>query len=322
MQILSPKQLAEKTKGLSWVFPYNELIACYDPKYDVVELIEDYAPANGLFGEAWRALHFPKTSSLVVGARREGTKTIFRLKQGKTKLSLKPSFAPIGIEEVKVKGNEISVTYAGFAGGGVSACYCRGLAKGVKRIEIIQEGGGGNKFGKATIVLPRLERQIVSVDDTDNEEEGATYALVHNIASKIHSDDTRYFTHVNSQLFPENPFKTKNCMSTAVSFVSKPGNAEKIEKFFEKELKEKTLSENTGMISFQGVIMPEEVKNYALQAKKCFLTSVKEVYEICARNNIKAIVITGEKGLIGALAGLGMHDNPEFAASLPNIYEF
>jgi len=321
MQSFSREELFEKTKGLSWVFPYNELLASYDPKFDIVELVEDYAPPNGLFAEAWRSLHFKNTSPLVVGARREGTKTIFRLKQGKSELNLKPSFAPIGIEEVEVKGDEISITYSGYAGGGVSACYCRGLAEGVKRVEIIQEGGG-NKFGKARIVLPRLERHIVSVDDTDNADEGATYALVHNIAMKLNSKDTRYFTHVNAQLFPENPFKTKNCMSTAVSFVSKPGNAKTIASFFEKELKKHSLSDNTGMVVFEGVIMPEEIKNYALQAKKCFLTSITEVLEICRRNNVNAFEVTGQKGLIGALAGLGMHDNPEFAASLPNIYEF
>ena len=321
METLSRDELFAKTKGLNWVFPYNELIATYDPKFGVVELVEDYAPKNGLFGEAWRSLHFPKTSPLVVGARREGTKTIFRLKQGKTELALKPSFAPIGIEEVKVEKDEIFITYSGLAGGGVSACYCRGLAAGVKRIEIIDEGGG-NKFGRATIVLPRLERQIVSVDDTDTADEGATYALVHNIAEKMNCDKTRYFTHVNAQLFPENPNKTKNCMSTAVSFVSVPGKREEITKFFEKELKENTLSGETGMVVFEGIIMPEAVKEYAIRAKKCFLSSIGEVLEICKNNEITAIKVTGEKGLIGALAGLGMHDNPEFAAALPNVYEF
>ena len=321
MRILSRDELIEETKNLSWVFPYNELVACHDPKFNIVELVEDYAPPNGLFAEAWRSLHFKNTSPLVVGSRREGTKTIFRLKEGRTELNLKPSFAPIGIEEVEVRDKEIAITYSGYAGGGVSACYCRGLAKGVQRVEIIEEGGG-NKFGKAKIILPKLERQIVSVDDTDNADEGATYALVHNIATKLNSEETRYFTHVNAQLYPENPFKTKNCMSTAVSFISKPGNAKRIASFFEKELKKHTLSDNTGMVLFQGIIMPEEVKNYSLQAKKCFLTSISEVLEICQRNSINAFEITGQKGLIGALAGLGMHDNPEFAASLPNAYEF
>ncbi len=108
----------------------------------------------------------------------------------------------------------------------MSACFCRGLARGVERVEVLELGV--EKFGKATIVLPRLEKLIVSVDDTDSEEEGTTYALVHNIAVEASDSRARYLTRVNAQLYPENPDKTKNCMSTAVSFAVKPGFQDRI----------------------------------------------------------------------------------------------
>ncbi len=320
LETLTRKQLQQKTKSLSWVFPYNELLAIYDFKNDLVELVEDYAPQNGLFGEAWRTLHFPSTSPIVVSGRREGTKSLFRIKPGYAELRLRPTFSPIGIEETTVTKKEIKITYAGLGGGGVSASYCRGLAKGVKRVEIIQQAGG-NRLGKASVVLPRLEKTLVSVDDTDNDSEGATYALVHNIAQKINSKKIRYFTHVNCQLFPENPHKTKNCMSTVVSFIHPPGCTEQIVSHFKKELKKHTYSEQTAFVAYNGILLPAPVCEYSRRAKTSFLSSIAEAVEICRQNNIEHHFVTGEKGLIGALAGLGMHDNPEFAASLPNIYE-
>ena len=321
MQSFSPAQLRKRVGNKKWIFAYNELMAMHDPKNNLVELIEDYAPPNGLFGEAWRALHFPRTSPCVVGARREGTKTLFRIKPGKHKLNLMSTFAPIGIEEVAIKGDEVRVTYAGLGGGGVSASFCRGLAKGVKRVEVI-EWGGGEKFGKATVVLPRLEKLIISVDDTDTPEEGATYALVHNIAMGAQNPNVRYMTHVNAQLYPENPDKTKNCMSTAVSFAVKPGHQDGVVKYFERELKKYSLSKNTGMVVLKGILLPDAVREYALRAKRGFLTSVGEAKEIAKKSGVDVYEVTGPRGVIGAMAGLGMHDNPEFAASLPNIYEF
>lgn len=320
-EIFTQKQLKKRFANKMWIFGYNELISIYDEKNNIIELVEDYAPYNGLFAEAWRTLHFPNTSPIVVVAKREGTKSIFRIKPGKAELKLKPAIAPIGIEEAVVEKNEIKITYAGFGGGGVSACYCRGLAKGVKRIEILQHAGG-DKLGKATLFLPKLEKTIISVDDTDNEEEGATYALVHNIAMRLNSKDLRYYTHVNAQLFPENPHKTRNCMSTSVSFVHKPGMREKIEKTFVQELKKYSLSDNTGMVSFSGILLPDAVKEYALRAKRTFLVSVKEAIELARKNRLNVFEVTGPRGIIGALAGIGMHDNPEFAASLPDAYGF
>lgn len=320
LERLSPEKLRQKVKGISWIFPYNEILAVFDARNKLIELVEDYAPANGLFAEAWRTLHFPRTSRLVVSARREGTKSIFRIKPGKAELNLTPTFSPIGIQQAEAFKDLIKITYAGLGGGGVSASYCRGLAKGVEGVEVIRKGGG-NKLGIGAILLPRLEKTIISVDDTDNEEEGATYALVHNIAQKLNSKKIRYFTHVNSQLFPENPNKTKNCMSTAVSFIHKPGLDSEINAFFKKQLKKHTLSNNTAFVSYNGILLPAEVQEYARMAKSSFLSSIAEAQGICERNNVKHFTVTGDKGLIGALAGLGMHDNPEFAASLPNIYE-
>jgi len=314
----SPQQLKELVKGKKWIFPYNELYAMYDEKNDIIELIEDYAPKNGLFAEGWRAFHFPRTSSLVISGKREGTKSIFLIKVGKTELNLKPAFAPIGIESVEVdkERDEVRIMYAGYGGGGVSACYCRGTAKGVKRVEIYQEGGG-DKLGKAAIVLPLYRKIIIGVDDTDNEEEGATYTLVHNIAEEIADDkNIRYLTHVNAQLVPDNPNKTRNGMSTSLGFAVKKGFEERLVEHFLVQLKKETFSEHTGMVVFRGVVIPDEIKRLGDRFKREFITDMEMIKTAAKKHDINWYAVTGERGIIGAIAAIGLHDDPDYAASL------
>ena len=321
VEIFTPEELKKEVANKKWVFPYTELFAMYDEANDLVELVEDYVPENGLFAEGWRVFHFPRTSPIVKSSRREGTKSIFLITPGRAELKLIPAFAPIGIESAEVSGNEIKISYAGYGGGGVSASYCRGLAKGVKRIEIEQRGGG-SKLGKAAVVLPLYKQFLVSVDDTDNEEEGATYALAHNIAAAIaDGKNIRYITHGNAQLYPNNPNKTKNCFSTVIGFAIKPGFEAKITSYFRKELRKHTLSNHTGMCCFEGIKIPDEIKAFGDKAKKEFINEIDDVKRLAEENNVKTFAITGERGIIGALAAIGLHDDPDYASKLLEKYD-
>lgn len=314
-KIYTPENLKKRFKDINWVFAYEELIAAYDGKHNLIMLIEDYM--TGVYAEAWRTFHFPRTSPLVIYAKREGTKSIFYIKPGEARLNLMPSFSPIGIPMAKVTRDEIKIKYSGIGGGGVSAAYCRGLAKGVKKVEVTKEAGG-NQHGEAVVTLPRYHHLIIGVDDTDNEKEGATYALVHNIAKKIADGRSiRYISHVNTQLYPESPTKTKNCMSTSVGILVKPGLEEKVIKFFAKELKAGTLSENTAMVVLRGFYIPQELKSFSRVLRTKFFNNLKYVKNLAGNLGLETHIITGEKGLIGAMGAISLHDNPDLAASLP-----
>lgn len=300
---------------------YNEILAVYDNKRKKVMLIEDYGPKNGFFIEAWRFYHFPKTSKLVEKAYREGGKTIFILSPGKTKLRLRPSFSPIGISECKVNKDTIEIVYEGYGGGGVSAAFSRGLAKGVIRSEVIKKGGGG-KLGKGKIILPKYRFLLVAVDDTDNQKEGATYALVHNIAQELDKKgDIRYLTHGNIQLYPYNPYKTSNCFSTVVGFIyQREEEKKKINNFFISQLKKYTLSNETTMVAYDGFVLPQAIIDLSYTLKFHFFDDLQEIERIAKKYKVEIYEITGKRGLIGAMGALGLYDNPEFASSLPDKY--
>jgi methanogenesis imperfect marker protein 11 len=314
-KIFTQKELQRKFENISWVFPYEEILAAYDERSGLIMMVEDYM--QGVYAEAWRVYHFPRTSRLVEYARREGTKSIFYLREGEAQVNLVPSFAPIGINKVKVKKNNIQITYSGIGGGGVSAAYCRGLAKGVLTVKVLKEAGG-NRQGEATIILPKFHHLIIGVDDTDNEKEGATYALVHNIASRINNGESiRYISHVNTQLYPENPTKTKNCMSTSVGILVRPGLEDKVIKFFIKELKKETFSSNTSMVVMRGFFIPKKLRQYSRRLRTRFFKNLSYTKNLIKELGLEYHLITGEKGLIGALGALAMHNSPDLAATLP-----
>lgn len=300
-----------------WVMKYNKLTAFYDERCDMVMLIENYGPAKGFFVEGWRAFHFPRTSPIVKKSYREGSNSIFLIKPGSSKLDLIPAFAPIGIESCFVSSDEIQVIYAGYGGGGVSAAYSRGLADGVNRTEVLSEGGGGN-LGKGLVVLPKKKLILFGIDDTDNALEGATYALCHNIASDIekNTDGAEYIIHGNIQLFPYNPDKTKNCFSTVIGFAIEPDQMETVVTQFKEMLTKYTLSKNTAFCYTDSFVVTPSLLQYSQTAKKEFISDLSSVKKIAKENNITICPITGERGLIGAVAAIGLYDQPDYASSL------
>lgn len=201
----------------------------------IVELVE-YHPC--ISGSEWMIYQYKRTSNLVLDAYRDGNKHVYIVKVGKEKLNLKASFSAAGIEEVNVKDDEVRIVHAGLAGAGVGAAICRGMAEGVKRIEIYSLGGG-SKLGKAAVITPLMKKIVIGIDDTDTKEQGATWTLAHNLGTKLKEKGYEYIDHVIVQLYPKNPNKTQNCVAVALTFAVRPGMEEKLVnnavKFLEKQ---------------------------------------------------------------------------------------
>ena len=126
-------------------------------------------------------------------------------------------------------------------GGGVGATSCRAAAKGVLREQCDPSGGG--KVASATLWLPRRQRVLIGVDDTDTAEEGATWTLVHNIARAVENEQSVYLSHTIVQLFPV-AYRTKNCVSLVAEFATT--EPERLVGRFGELLKKYTLSQKTG----------------------------------------------------------------------------
>ena len=310
---ITREKLLEKYGNVSWISPYSEIVAMYSDGF--VELHEYHAREKCIGGSAWEVYHYPKVSNLIVHARREGARNIFVLKTGKTKLNLIPGIASAGVEEVRVdeQCKEVEITYSGLAGGGIAATVCRGMARGVKGIEIIERGGGG-KIGKAKLFLPIKKKIVVGVDDTDNKEEGATWSLVNEIAFKLEKAGFgKYLNHTIVQLYPKAPNKTTNCVSVSATFAA--DNDFALIRGFEKLIGDATLSDETAIAVYRKVIVEEILKKYGNEVKKK-IVDLNYAENVAKQSKVKLISITGNLGKIGALAAVSFENTPDQAVKL------
>ena len=280
-----------------WVLPYRNIVAIADG-HGLVDIIEQ---SNCWGGACWAEYHYKQASPLIQSVCSYGNTMRYRVKEGTSELNLIASYAAAGIESAIVKDKTVEITYAGLGGGGVGATMSRAQAEDVIEYDITE--AGGSKKSRGTIVLPRRSRVLVGVDDTDTKEEGATWSLIHNIATDLDSRNARYISHALVQLFPV-PQKTQNCVSTVVEFACI--DPVPLIKDFERLLRNYTLSENTGMVVLQR-FDADEVKEYATLAKSRMVAY--ETAEAAAKKAGVEIIIPG-RGIIGALASLPYFAQP------------
>jgi methanogenesis imperfect marker protein 11 len=282
-----------------YVVVYKQIHALAEPRGDLVEILER---SSCYGGSAWARYHFSK-GPLIKSSYSIGEWFRYTVRPGTADLDLTSSKRPAGIESVLIKGDEIEITYAGLGGGGVGATLTRAGADDVLRHKVTESGGG--RIARGTIVVPRRERLIIGVDDTDNKTTGATWALVHNIASKVDRHEARYLSHSLVQLFPV-PTKTQNCVSTAVEFACLPGRCEGMIADFKTLLQKYSVSQNTGMAVYRG-FDPSVLMPYAKKCKQERLT-YEEALSVAKEAGV-VLAIDG-RGFIGALAAVPYFGRP------------
>ncbi len=276
-----------------YTIPYKGIYAVADRKNELVEIME-HSSCYG--GSAWALYHYSK-SPLVIKSRAVGDMMRYLVRAGKSTLNLQSSIAAAGIESVTVNNNEIEITYSGLGGGGVGATTCRAYANGVLRCRISESGGG--KEASGTIVVPRRERVLVGIDNTDSKEVGATWTLAHNIASAADSLEHKYISHTLVQLYPV-PDKTQNCVATVLEFACVKGAKEELLEKIKEGLLEYSVSSETGMVAMSD-FDASSLMEYSRLCRSRMIT--KELTLKTARESGVEICIDG-KGIIGALAAL------------------
>lgn len=289
-------------RQLPWIVPYEDILAVAGT--DCVELIET---TNCYGGAAWARYHYSQTSPLIVSSRSLGNTTRYLIKVGTSHLKLRASVSAGGIESVELSQNAVKVTYAGLGGGGVGATMCRALARDV--IDYDLTPAGGSKMSRGTLTLPKRSRIIIGVDDTDTKEEGATWSLVNNIATKVDSKALRYISHAIVQLYPVKA-KTKNCVATVVEFASL--NDGKPIKKFKKLLEDLSLSDKTGMAVLKS-FSAERLSSYSDAARS---GEVSHSVAIEAAEAAGVEVCLEGRGIIGAIAALPFFSQSDTSVKL------
>ncbi|HNS82476.1 MAG TPA: DUF1743 domain-containing protein [Methanolinea sp.] len=297
-----PENAGQESLKDPYVIRYPEIVALSSRDGTQVELVEFFECVGGAM---WARLHYAK-SPLVHSVRTVGGSTRYLLSPGQVDLGLEGSRFPAGICGVEVSRDEIAVSYVGLGGGGVGASGCRSLAGGVLRSEC-DPSGGGKKAG-ATLWLPRRERVLIGVDDTDTPEEGATWTLCHNIASAVQDADSRYLSHTIVQLFPV-PYRTKNCVAVVCEFATR--DPARLVSSFQRLLERYTLSEKTGMAVFTG-FDPAPLGEYGWAVKRGEVNRER----LAALKGRDLEYLMEGRGIIGAVAAIPFSTRFEEALQL------
>ena len=288
--------------GDPYIIQYPGIVAVTDENGRAIELIEFF---DCLGGAMWSKHHYAQ-SPVVRSVRNCGPTMRYLLHPGQADLDLQGSKFPAGICGAAVQDDEIEISYVGIGGGGVGAASCRSFAGGVTRCRS-DHAGGGKKAG-STVWLPRRQRVLIGVDDTDTPDEGATWTLTHNIARAVEDDASRYLSHTIVQLFPV-PYRTKNCVSIVVEFASsEPGIL--VERY--RDLLERyTLSDDTGMAVFTG-FDPIPLLQFGRLVKRGEVR--RDLIPRIADGSLD-LILEG-RGIIGAVAALPFFTSYEEALSL------
>lgn len=286
-----------------YVIHYPRIAALADAEGKRVELVEFFDCTGGAM---WSKKHYAQ-SPVVEEVRCVGSTMRYLLKAGTVDLALEGSRFPAGISSCIVDADEIAVTYIGMGGGGVGAAACRSDAAGVLRSR--SDPAGGGKVAGATLWLPRMQRVVIGVDDTDTPEEGATWTLVHNIARAVADERSVYLSHTIVQLFPV-AYRTKNCVALAAEFAT--SDPKGLVTRFRRLLEKYTLSQKTGMAVYDGFSPSEDLVAYGRKVKRGEVDSglLSSIRDPCLH-----IVMNG-RGITGAVAAIPFFTRYEEALEL------
>jgi len=270
----------------------------------------------------WDAVNRKRAGGVITGLRVEGTTLIMDTIIGEGEIKFGPASKELGgqaLRSLVVDGDEVRTTWVGLAGASVGVGACLPQAEGTIRTEYPDDLkiGGAHRVD-VTIVTPKMIRVIYAVDDTDTREEGASWAMMLKLARSCPIGE--FLQHKIVQLNPEVPDKTTNCVSVGISFAVREGDLERLTEYVLDYVRRNTVSKDTAVAIFKGLRIPKGLEEYGMRAKREIL-SLEEALQTAERHGVEMIEITGRKGMIGALAGIGCFDMGLRSAALPEDFE-
>ena len=286
-----------------------------DEKAGVAQIIEECSAKGPV---EWDAVNRKRAGGALTDIRVDGTTLIMDTIIGEREVRFGPASKDLGgqgLKAVKVEGDLVKTTWVGLAGASVGVGACMPQGPGTIEAEYPEDVkvGGAHRI-EVTVTTPKMIRAIFAVDDTDTKEKGASWVLMLQCARA--APVGHFLQHKIVQLNPEVKDKTTQCVAVSISFAVRPSEFEALRNHVISYVTRNTISQNTALAIYRGLFLPKALSDYGLRAKKEVLT-LKDAQDAASAAGVEVVRITGERGLIGALAGLGCHDLGIMAAGLP-----
>lgn len=312
----------EEVRAKFGKFFYEQFITIVDPAKSKIEIVETFGCYPG--SAEWTAINRCRAGGIIESCEIHGKTTITRGNLGEADVRFGPVDKDQGGQALQgaiVEGDRVRTKWMGIAGMSLSTSGSLPQAPGVIETWYPSEDDlrvGGSRTSRAEVITPLYEKISFGVDDTDDAEGGATFALIinaRNEAQKIEGVEPLLVRFI--QLFPKCPYKTTNCTSSFMSFAVRPGVEEKLINTIVNVIKTQTRSEDTGIALLKGIGVAQELTAFGWEAKKR-MVSLDEAYALRETEKLQFIeTCSGKKGLIGAVAALGLSEE-KYAAALEN----
>ncbi len=246
----------------------------------------------------WSLMHRLRSSELIKQGWVEGKTLIMRSRIGTGTVDLKAGTH--GLESVNVMNNNVYTTW--YTKEYREILKCLPQARGVIKSIFYPEDEG-----RVTIVTPRYTKLVVGVDDTGERTETwmCTLRAAFSLATEM---KLLLLAHRIFQANMQVPWKTSfNCSSVAVFAVPPWISVSDVINRFTEKLKECVSSQNACAVFFKGIIVPRLIKEFG-DIVKMEIVDELEAEKLAKRFGLIVAEITGLRGVIGALAGVGYYD--------------
>jgi methanogenesis imperfect marker protein 11 len=314
-EVLTPEDV-QKRFGKMFSLGFFTLV---DEKNNIAQVIE-HCSAKGPV--EWDALNRMRAGGVVEKTVVDGNTLVMNTKIGEGAVNFGPASKDLGaqaLKSLKIVGDEVHTTWLGLAGASVGVGACLPQAPGVIRaIYPDLKGIGGANQVEITVVSKKLKRLVLGIDDTDTKEKGASWVLMLKLMKSM--PNANPLMHRIIQLNPKVPEKTTSCVSIGASFAVEDKNLDSVVDYAVDYFKKHTLSKHTSMAIFEGLKIPDSVRNFGIMAKQNIM-SQDNAERTAKENKVKLIEITGPRGKIGALAAIGCFDLDIFASGLKEDFD-
>lgn len=294
-------------------FFYESFLTIVDAAKNRVEIAETFGYYPG--SAEWTAINRCRAGGIIESCEIYGKTAITHARIGQADVRFGPADQAQGgqaLQGALVEGDRVRTKWIGIAGMSLSTCGSLPQAPGVIEAWYPSEDDldvGGGKTGRVEIITPLYEKIAFGIDDTDDPTGGATFALIlnaRNEAGKI--DGVEPLLVKFAQLLPKCPYKTTNCTSSFMSFACRPGVEEKLVNTVVDIVMSQSRSQDTGIAILKGIGVPEGLNAFGWEAKRR-MVSLEEAYALEGLDGLRLVDTgPGKKGLIGALAAIGLSE--------------
>ena len=247
---------------------------------------------------AFCAYHHMLAGGVLSKVIRDGTLLIEYSEVGEknAEIGLYPSPA-VGVTGVRVEGKNIVQTILCIGGPAYSLTDMMTMAEGVCDVRTKKKGN----LVEGEVVTQARTHLVIGIDDTDNSEGGATFALALGLLQYL--EKLKGVIPIGHHVVMLNPGHIERTAGNSCSFIElavEPQLVSHITDLSTRFVSEESLSPDWGIAVKQGFLISDELRLFGKKARESVIT-VKQAKETAINNNV---YLTGGRGRIGALAAV------------------